>query len=129
MSTNAIIQVEGITYAELYKHWDGYPAATLEWLEAFNLRFAQHRGDDPAYKFAQLLRDSVRAESDYFLDPSEFTGWGVNRFGKSHGEYKYILKGDGSVETFVTKYASGPVRIHPNYPASDLLTELRNMGL
>jgi len=98
MSTNAVIQVEGIDFAEVYKHWDGYPEATLPFLEAFNKDFAKHRGDDPTYKFAQLLRDTVRRQDEFNLDPSCHTGWGVYAKDEGYWEFKYILKSDGSVE-------------------------------
>lgn len=98
MSTNAIIKVEGVQYAMLYKHWDGYPDATLPWIQNFNTRFTASRGDDPEYKFAQLLRDSALSADQYNLDPSTETGWGVIPYGKHPtAEYEYILKRDGSV--------------------------------
>ena len=99
MSTNAIIKVEGVQYAMVYKHWDGYPDATLPWLQDFNTRFFTKRGDDPEYKFAQLLRDSAMSAEQYDLDPSTETGWGVFSYGEPPvgAEYEYILKRDGSV--------------------------------
>ena len=54
MATRCTIKIEGIDYAKVYKHWDGYPDATLRWLEEFNRNFSKNRGDDPAYKLAQL---------------------------------------------------------------------------
>lgn len=99
MATRAVIKIEGITHAQVYKHWDGYPEATLPWLEKFNKTFTEKRGDDAEYRFAQLLRDSVRHAESFALDPSEFTGWGVTPFGADHGqEFEYTLKADGSVE-------------------------------
>lgn len=94
MGTRAVIQVEGINFAQVYKHWDGYPSAMVTWLENFNKDF----GDDPSYKFAQLLRFAKANEETYDLDPSMKTGWGVVEYGADCGEaYKYILKRDGDV--------------------------------
>jgi hypothetical protein len=97
MSTPAIIKVEGVEYARVYKHYDGYPEATLPWLKAFNEDFHKNRGDDPSYKFAQLLRDSNN--KDFNLDDSKHTGWGVvDPKEWDCGEYTYTLKSDGTVE-------------------------------
>ena len=98
MGTRATIKIEDVTFAKVYKHFDGYPEATLPWLESFNKRFYEDRGDDPAYKFAQLLRSSVRDQVEYNLDASKETGWGVVEYDDTCGaEYEYILKTDGSV--------------------------------
>lgn len=97
MSTSALIKVEGVDYAELYKHWDGYPEATLEWLEHFNEDFTKNRGNDPEYKFAQLVRSSIR-EADYFnLDNNPYTGWGVVEPESWDCDFLYVLNKDGSV--------------------------------
>lgn len=77
MATRATIIVEGFTIAKLYKHWDGYPDSTLPWLKKFNEDFTKERGFDPSYKFAQLIRSSVRDAEEFGLDSSEYTGWGV----------------------------------------------------
>lgn len=98
MSTTATIQLEGYKVAKLYKHWDGYPKATLQWLEDFNKDFVQKRGDDPEYKFAQLIRSSAFDCDKYNLDSSRHTGWGVVGFNSGYGsEYQYRLMKDGSV--------------------------------
>jgi hypothetical protein len=97
MSTNAVIRVEGLD-VELYKHWDGYPDATLEWLEKFHKDFNDRRGVDPQYEFAQLVRSSIRDADEFGLDESHYTGWGVSVKGGSYYDYLYILKNDGSVE-------------------------------
>ena len=39
MGTSASIKVEGIDFAEVYKHFDGYPENTLPFLEYFNKDF------------------------------------------------------------------------------------------
>lgn len=101
MSTNAVIRVEGLFSLEIYKHWDGYPEATLEWLEDFNKKFTEERGDDPNYKFAQVLRSSAFDCEKYNLDSSRSTGWGVGEKGTFYYDYLYILRKDGSVD--VTK--------------------------
>ena len=73
MATRATIKIEGVKYAKVYKHFDGYPLATLLRNSAF---------------------DAVR----YDLDKSEFTGWGVIAYNDSYGEeYEYTLKIDGTV--------------------------------
>ena len=97
MATRAQIKIEGITYAKVYKHWDGYPSDMLPWLEKFNQDFTENRGDDPEYKFAQLLRNSVRVEDEFGLDNSEHTGWGVIPYNSSPDAYTYTLHRDGKV--------------------------------
>jgi len=100
MATRSIIKIEG-SKAVIYKHWDGSPKATLPWLKKFNKAFAKNRGDDPEYKVAQLLRDSVRSGDEFHLDSSEYTGWGVyvDTDGKidMDQDYTYILKTNGEV--------------------------------
>ena len=99
MGTPATIKVNGVKYAKIYKHWDGYPSATLPWLEKFNKEFAENRGVDPDYKFAQLLRSSVRMQEEFNLDDSEYTGWGTLPYDCEAGEsYEFILNDDGSVD-------------------------------
>ena len=95
MSTRAIIKIEGFTACNIYKHWDGYPEHLLPWLTRFNENFAENRGVDSEYKFAQLLRDSVRSESEFGLDKSQFTGWGVTM--SDSNKFTYTLHNDGSV--------------------------------
>jgi len=98
MSTNCTIKIQGVNYAKIYKHWDGYPEATLHWLENFNKFFYEKRGDDPEYKFAQLLRSSINDSDVYSLDKSKVTGWGVIDYHAETGaEYEYNLKTDGTV--------------------------------
>jgi len=99
MATTAKIIVEGINNVCIYKHWDGYPKATLPWLKKFNKEFSKNRGDDPNYKFAQLLRSSAFDGNKFNLDLSRETGWGVylmNEIGST--SYTYILKKDGTVD-------------------------------
>ena len=98
MSTRCTIKIEGVEYVKIYKHFDGYPSATLKWLEDFNKDFTQNRGVDPEYKFAQLLRSSTRDTEKYNLDDSKYTGWGVVGYYESCGEeYEYTLHNDGAV--------------------------------
>lgn len=98
MATRSTIKIEGINYAKVYKHWDGNPEATLPWLESFNQDFCDKRGDDPQYKFAQLLRSSGRDAEQYRLDGSAYTGWGVIGYDSNAGEeFEYILHTNGSV--------------------------------
>lgn len=97
MATRCTIKIEGINYAKVYKHWDGYPDATLKWLEEFNRNFVSNRGDDPEYKFAQLLRNSIRDCFIYNLDPSQYTGWGVVAYDEDKQDYEYTLHKDGKV--------------------------------
>jgi hypothetical protein len=98
MSTRCTIKIEGIKYAKVYKHHDGYPSGTLKWLEDFNKDFSLNRGFDPEYKFAQLLRSSKKNAEEYGLDDSEYTGWGVIEYNVDSGsEYEYTLHNDGTV--------------------------------
>lgn len=98
MATPAIIRIEGVEYAQVYKHWDGDPRAMLPWLENFNTKFTEHRGDDPQYKFGQLLRSSERDAESFKLDDSEFTGWGVVEYMDTCGAaFIYTLHNDGTV--------------------------------
>lgn len=97
MATPAVIKVEGFNSAKLYKHWDGYPSSTLPWLESFNQQFTTKRGNDPNYKFAQLIRSSVFMAEEFKLDDSTETGWGVIPFYDNWGQYEYTLHADGSV--------------------------------
>jgi hypothetical protein len=62
------------------------------WLSKFNDRFNKQRGDDPSYKFAQLLRFASKYGNTYSLDNSEFTGWGVIKYDEEcWEEYEYHL--------------------------------------
>lgn len=98
MSTRATIKIEGISYAKIYKHSDGYPENTLPWLEKFNKEFSIERGYDPEYKFAQLLRSSIRDGKEFGLGQDRFLGWGVVSYNENMGEnYEYILKTDGTI--------------------------------
>lgn len=98
MATRCTIKVEGVEFAKVYKHWDGYPEATLPWLEEFNRVFVENRGDDPQYKFAQLLRSSLMDADKFDLDESRITGWGVVEYDDNLGEdYEYILLKNGKV--------------------------------
>ena len=96
MATRSTIKIDGVDYAKIYKHWDGYPSAMTEWLNSFNNQFNKERGNDPQYKFAQLLRFSEREGQRFGLDMSKTTGWGVIPFDCDYGaEYEYILTSDG----------------------------------
>lgn len=99
MGTSAAIIVEGLEQVRVYKHFDGDPDSTLPWLTDFNKTFAEKRGEDESYKFAQLLRSSTRDAKKYDLDDSEYTGWGVMpNVGDCGENFTYILKLDGTVE-------------------------------
>ena len=97
MATSCIIRVEGISYVELYKHFDGMPTSTLQWLEDFNAEASNALKDDITYKFAALVRSSIRDAEKYGLDDSKFTGWGIYPPGKMAVDYIYTLKNDGRV--------------------------------
>jgi hypothetical protein len=98
MATRATIKIEGIDFAKVYKHWDGYPKGILAFLEKFNTEFTEARGDDPTYKFAQLLRATKRLEDEFNLDSSDVTGYGVIPFSAHASEqFEYTLNSDGSV--------------------------------
>ncbi len=97
MGTSAKIKIENVQYAELYKHWDGNPSSTLQWLEDFNKDFTLNRGEDPEYKFAQLVRSSTRDQEKYNLDDSKYTGWGIVAQDSIDTDYTYTLMTDGTV--------------------------------
>ena len=98
MATRCTIKIEGIDYAKIYKHWDGYPDATLKWLQDFNKDFSENRGEDANYKFAQLLRSSARDAEKYQLDASLHTGWGVIPIDENWSEeFEYTLHTEGEV--------------------------------
>lgn len=98
MATSVKIKVEGLKGVALYKHWDGYPTATLPWLEAFNENFTAARGDDPNYKFAQLIRSSAFDSEVFNLDYDRILGWGVITDKEEWNcRYIYTLHRDGTV--------------------------------
>jgi hypothetical protein len=98
MATSAIIKIEGLNFAQVYKHYDGFPENILPWLEEFNTEFQRNRGSDPEYKLAQLLRSSKRLEDKFDLDPNNFTGWGIVSSKEEWGaQFIYTLHKDGSV--------------------------------
>lgn len=101
MGTRSLIKIDGVTYAKIYKHWDGNPEHMLPWLKLFNEEFTAERGDDPPYKFAQLLRRTGDPKFTLFygLDDSQTTGWGVVPGGdiRMGQEYEYTLHSDGTV--------------------------------
>ena len=97
MGTSCKIRVDGYEDLVLYKNWDGYPEATLQWLKDFNEDFVKNRGDDKPYKFAQLIRSSAFDAEKYGLDDSRHTGWGVYLDGEICTDYEYALNDDGSV--------------------------------
>jgi len=105
MGTRCIIKVEGLKGVCVYKHWDGYPEGTLPWLKDFNKNFTKERGNDPQYKFAQLLRSSAFDCVKFNLGNDKTTGWGVLSL-KTNNDipfdiaYVYILKKDGKVKTY-----------------------------
>ena len=66
MATRCTIKIEGVNYAKIYKHWDGYPDHMLDWLNEFNDGFNKKRGENPEYKFCLLYtspspRDRTRS--------------------------------------------------------------------
>lgn len=96
MATRATIKIEGIEFAKMYKHYDGYPDHMMDWLTQFNDEFTLVRGDDPEYKFAQLLRSST--DPKYKLDTSKSTGYGIFPYNANMDEeYEYMLHADGKV--------------------------------
>lgn len=107
MATRSTIKIEGVNYAKVYKHYEGYPERMTEWLENFNKDFTKNRGNDPSYKFAQLLRHSghLPTRESYKNDnivsnyeAEKYLGWGVVEYRANMGEdYEYTLHADGSV--------------------------------
>ena len=110
MATRCTIKIDGINYAKIYKHWDGYPGGMLDWLNDFNDSFNKNRGHDPEYKFAQCLRFAERNAGEYNLDCTEYTGWGVIPFNDTYGAcYEYILTDKG------VKVIEDPVDVRSGY--------------
>lgn len=98
MATRAKISIKDLPGIALYKHWDGYPEGTLPWLESFNKRFTEERGNDLEYKMAQLIRSSAFDCEEFNLDPSRATGWGVIKPSEWDTDFEYVLLEDGTVE-------------------------------
>jgi len=97
MATRAIILLEGCKIAAAYKHSDGDPESTLDWLQEFNADFVRERGEDDGYKLAQLLRSSEREK----MGGDKYLGWGiipVPKVGEYGEAYRYRLMRDGSVK-------------------------------
>lgn len=106
MATRSTIKIEGVNYAKIYKHWDGYPDGMVDWLNEFNADFNKQRGDDPEYKFAQVLRFAQREGERFNLDMNKHTGWGVVPFDNDcWEEYEYILTSTGV--KVINKYGDG----------------------
>lgn len=92
MGTNAVIRVDNSEVGvELYKHYDGYPDATLPWLEKFASEFIRERGCDPTYMMAQLVRSSVSMADEFNLDNSTATGWGIGCTDSFGYDYLYLI--------------------------------------
>jgi len=131
MSTRAIIKVEGMDGIAVYKHWDGYPSGTLPWLKNFNKTFTKERGDDPEYKFAQLLRSSAFDSKEFGLGKDRCTGWGVFQFKKTEGvpfdiAYVYVLKKDGKVDVLESEQKKEGLWTWKKISAQKLKKELDN---
>ncbi len=98
MATRSIIKVEG-NEAALYKHWDGYPSATLPWLIEFFKGFYSKRGNDNDYCLAQLIRSSITMAEKFNLPTDTETGWGVMpKDTECWAEYVYELCQNGSIK-------------------------------
>ena len=54
MATRCTIKIEGVNYAKIYKHWDGYPEGMSRWLDEFNDNFNKERGHNPEYKLSLI---------------------------------------------------------------------------
>jgi hypothetical protein len=106
MATRCTIKIEGVKYAKIYKHWDGYPKGMLPWLNKFNDNFNKKRGNDPEYKFAQCLRFAERQGNRFNLDMSEYTGWGVIPYDADYfADYEYTLTKDDVKVELITEEA------------------------
>jgi len=98
MSTHALIRVEGIDYCKLYKHFDGNPENTLQWLKDFNEDFSIHNKNNSQYKMAQLIRSSIVYADKYNLGISKYYDWGVVNYDCDCGaNHTYLLKENGDV--------------------------------
>jgi len=115
MGTRCIIKVDGLKGVCVYKHWDGFPENTLPWLKDFNKKFTEERGEDPEYKFAQLLRSSAFDCKKFNLGKDRATGWGVLPIKDNNIAldiaYVYTLKKDGSVNVYRPRFDKTKRRI------------------
>jgi len=107
MATSAkiIINDPNLKNIAIYKHFDGYPSATLPWLLEFHKDYIKNKGWDPEYELAQLLRSSVRLAKKYSLDKSNYTGWGIINENDYQTNFKYILDKDKiKIYEFICEY-------------------------
>ncbi len=98
MSTRCHIRVQGNPVL-IYKHSDGYPDGVLPTLKEVTGYFLDHRGWDPDYLLAQIVRwfGHLEFEEKYPGDDPEFAermhhhhrtlGWGLGT--EEHGDIEY----------------------------------------
>ena len=128
MATRCTIKIEGVKYAKIYKHWDGYPEANYIWLSKFNDRFNKKRGDDPSYKFAQLLRFGSKYANTYNLDKSEFTGWGVSKYNSEcWEEFEYHLT-DKEVQVYKVSFDEKDNQYLERIPKSQIKIMIKGLN-
>lgn len=142
--TSTIAKVEGAHPFCVYKHSDGYPTGVLPVLVPFAENFGKHRGHDPEYCIAQIIRAFAIAEFEHAMawdakekemvvDPSGYsleykkgithaegeklrvTGWGVDSGIHGDIEYLYVVNSaTGTVETYCDE-GEGWNLIEPEY--------------
>lgn len=80
MGTRCLIRFndsENETGTMIYKHWDGYPSATVPWLVEKIKDFTEKRSNSDYSYFVAYLLKSISKDSEKFgLDDSLYTGWG-----------------------------------------------------
>lgn len=98
----------------VYKHYDGYPQGVIPTLYEVSNEFAKHRGNDPEYFIAFLIKQFAFAEADDWMsgdkpNPNmvpqkitnlkedyhksrQCTGWGVGS--DFHGDIEYYYEVD-----------------------------------
>lgn len=97
MSTRSVIRFKNDEVGTMiYKHWDGYPSATIPWLCTKIKEFTEVRKNDYSYFFAYVLKNIFNDAKEFGLDDSKFTGWGLlkhdDRAARSLGvDYVYTV--------------------------------------
>ncbi len=123
-----IATVQGAYPHFIYKHSDGYPEGVLPVLVPFAKHFKAHRGHDPSYCVAQIIRafmltdlehsqkmdleqekENARKDSVGGLlstmkweknTREQVTGWGIDDAIHGDIEFLYVVNADGTVETW-----------------------------
>lgn len=100
MSTRSVIRFKNDEVGSMiYKHWDGYPSATIPWLVDKVKTFTEKRGNDYTYFAAYILKSVLVDAEKYGLDDSPLTGWGLF---KDNKEKNKVVKDSFGVDYVYT---------------------------